>query len=239
VKAAAKTRAPVRTVFGGRVVGERPTATYTLIGVTVATFVLQLVLGARFTNDFAFWSPVALEEPWRFVTAGFLHSPSFLLHIAFNMLALWMVGPYLERLFGRVRFTAVYLLSAVGGSVGYFVIVPAAPQGGWMATVVGASGAVFGLFGALLVANRRLQRDNGPLIGLLVINAVFGFVVAAVAWQAHLGGFVTGAACAAVLASPSARRKPPVQAAGLVAVLLALVALVLLKAALAPPELLL
>lgn len=236
VKAAAKGRPPARTVFGGRVVGERPTATYSLIGITAAAFVLQWVVGNRFTGRFTFFPPLALAEPWRFLTAGFLHAPSFLLHIAFNMFALWMIGPYLERLFGHARFVAVYLLSAVGGSVGYFVIVPSSSDG-WTAAVVGASGAVFGLFGALLVTNRRLQRDSYPLLGVLVVNIVLGFVPG-IAWQAHLGGFVTGAACAAVLALAADRRGPAVQTAGLVAVLLVMTALVLAKAALVPPELL-
>lgn len=235
VKAAAKNQPVARTVFGGRVTGERPVVTQSIIGVTVVAYALQWVVPS-FTESFWFTPPLALAEPWRFLTAGFLHAPSFLLHIALNLFALWMIGPYLERLFGRVRYTTVYLLSAIGGSVGYFVLVPASASvdSGWNGAVLGASGAVFGLFGALLVANKRLGRDSTPLIGLLILNVVLGFVFSGIAWQAHLGGFVTGAACAAVLARTGRSRSTRAQAAGLIAVGAGLVALVVLKASLVP-----
>ena len=120
----------------------------------------------------------------------------------FNLYALWMVGPYLEGLLGRAQFAALYLLSAVGGSVGYYVVV--SPYGdGWGTPTVGASGAVFGLFGALFVVNRRLGRDVGGIVAVVAINAVLGFVASGIAWQAHLGGLVTGAAVAALHRLPA------------------------------------
>ena len=237
VKAATASRPAVRTVFGGRVAGERPIVTLTIIGVTVAVFALQWVLGDSFTQRFEFWPPEAKAEPWRFLTAGFLHSTALLPHILFNMVALWLVGPELERLFGRVRYALAYLICAIGGSVGYFLLVPADAKGGWYAPTVGASGAVFGLFGALLVANRRLRRDNVPLIGLLVLNALLGLRWTNIAWQAHLGGFVTGLACAVVL-SATARRGPVVQYAGLAAIFVVLVIATVIKAAYVPAVLL-
>jgi membrane associated rhomboid family serine protease len=79
----------------------------------------------------------------------------------------------------------------------------------WVVSMVGASGAVFGLFGALLVLNRHLGRSSGPMFGVLAINAVLGFVVPGIAWQAHLGGLLTGAALAGVITvtAPQARRR--------------------------------
>jgi membrane associated rhomboid family serine protease len=156
------------------------------------------------------------EEPWRFVTSAFAHSPGNLLHIAFNMYALWIMGTYLEPLLGRARFVAVYLLSAIGGSVVYllFAFPPspaqlAAGEGGlWWTGAVGASGAVFGLFGAFLVLQRRLGRSAAGMYVVIGINAVLGFVIPGIAWQAHLGGFLTGAAAAAAIAYTGRRRSP-------------------------------
>jgi membrane associated rhomboid family serine protease len=189
----------VRTVFGGLASQGRPVVTLTVVGLCVGLFLLQWGTQDRVTEELAFYAPLAIAEPYRFLTAAFLHSTGFLLHIAFNLYALWMVGPYLEGLLGRAQFAALYLLSAVGGSVGYYVIV--SPYGeGWTTPTVGASGAVFGLFGALFVVNRRLGRDVGGIVAVVAINAVLGFIASGIAWQAHLGGLVTGAAVAALIA---------------------------------------
>jgi membrane associated rhomboid family serine protease len=214
-----------RTVFGGLASQGRPVVTLTVVGVCVALFLLQYATGDRVTAELAFYPPLAIAEPYRFLTAAFLHSTGFLLHIAFNLYALWMVGPYLEGLLGRAQFTALYLLSAVGGSVGYYVIV--SPYGeGWNTPTVGASGAVFGLFGALFVVNRRLGRDVGGIVAVVAINAVLGFVASGIAWQAHLGGLVTGAAVAALIAYlPGGSRVRWGALAGVAAVLVAVVAI--------------
>jgi len=212
-------------VFGGRLRDGRPVATLSLIGVSVAVFVLQLLPGLDVTSRFAFAPGVAQAQPWRFVTAAFLHSTSFLPHIAFNMFVLYQVGPYLEQRLGRVRFLALYLVSAFGGSVGYLALAdPLSPQS-WYGAVVGASGAVFGLFGALLVVQRRLGQESQGLYLLIGLNFVLGFVVANVAWQAHLGGLLTGAAMGAVLAAGARGRRELVQLGG-TAALVALLVLV-------------
>jgi membrane associated rhomboid family serine protease len=148
---------------------------------------------------------IGADEPWRFVTAAFLHSPGSYLHIIANMIALWMVGPFLETALGRTRYLTLYLLSAVAGSVACLVL--AEPLGTWYTAVVGASGAVFGLFGAVLVVLRRLQGNAAGILGVIVLNVVIGFVVPGIAWQAHLGGLVVGAVLGAAYAyAPPARR---------------------------------
>lgn len=212
VTAAAKEARTTRTVFGGAVSDGRPVVTFTLIGLTVLMYVAQLA-SAEVTQRFVFAPIIGYSEPWRFLTNMFLHDTGTLRfsHLGFNMFALWMLGPYVEALLGRLRFALVYLVSGLGGSVGVLLLVRA-PTGvvsrdlapgvfqGWWTGVLGASGAVFGLFGAMLVLNRRLGRSSSWVYATLAINAVFGFIYAGISWQAHLGGFVTGLGCAAVMA---------------------------------------
>ena len=165
-----------------------------------------------------------------------------LLHIAFNMYALWIMGTYLEPLLGRARFVGVYLLSAIGGSVVYLLLSPPAGRehrrrrrGDVVDRCVGASGAVFGLFGAFLVLQRRLGRSAAGMYVVIGINAVLGFVIPGIAWQAHLGGLVTGAALrgrhrlhrAQPRSAPAAQ--PRVHWAALGGVLVVLVVLTLAK----------
>lgn len=134
---------------------------------------------------------VANGELWRLWTVALVHGG--ILHIAFNMYALWLAGPLVERLYGRWRFLAFYLLFAVGGSLASFAFSDAR-------FAVGASGAIFGLFGLLFAVERIhkpiLDRQSraflGQLGGLLVINLIFGFVVPNIDNMAHIGGLVTG-----------------------------------------------
>jgi membrane associated rhomboid family serine protease len=218
-----------RTVFGGLASQGRPVVTLTIIGLCVGLFLLQWGTGNRVTERLDFYAPLAIAEPWRFLSAAFLHSTSFLLHIAFNLYALWMVGPYLEGLLGRAQFAALYLLSALGGSVGYYLIVSPYDVQAWNTPTVGASGAVFGLFGALFVVNRRLGRDVGGIVAIVAINAVLGFVASGIAWQAHLGGLVTGALVAALLVHLPRTSGPGLRWAALAGVAVALVAVVAVR----------
>lgn len=214
-----------RTAFGGLAVGDRPSrVSQVLIGLCAVAYVLQILPGSTVTTDFAFSPVLALVEPWRVLTAAFLHSPSSPLHILFNMYVLWTTGPYLEAQLGRVRFAVLYLLSAVGGSV-FFLLLTGPLTGSWFGGTVGASGAVFGLFGAFFVVQQRLNRDVGPLLAVIAILFAFGFLQANVAWQAHLGGLVTGALAAGALAYAPRANRTLIQVAGLsaVAVLLALI----------------
>ena len=214
-----------RTQFGAKVTSDgRPVVTLTIIGICVAVWLMQRV-SPQVTDRLAFVPMFGKTEPWRFLTAAFAHSPDNLLHILFNMYALWILGQYLEPMVGRVRFAALYLVSAVGGSVSFLLLAspPVSVAGlnnnsSWVTSMVGASGAVFGLFGALIVFNRHLGRSSRQLYVLLVINAVIGFVPG-VAWQAHVGGFLTGAAVAAIITATAAQNRRRLQLPALVAVM--------------------
>jgi membrane associated rhomboid family serine protease len=209
----AKTVRQARTVFGGSATDGRPVATMTIIGICLAVFVAQLAVPGL-DNRISFVPVLAQSEPWRFLTSAFAHGG--ITHIAFNMYALWVMGSYLEPMLGRARFVAIYLLSALGGSVMYLLLSTptteldalAGNYGMWRTGAVGASGAVFGLFGAFLVLQRRLGRSSAGMYVIIGINAVIGFVIPGIAWQAHLGGFLTGAAVAAAIAYSGRTREP-------------------------------
>jgi membrane associated rhomboid family serine protease len=103
------------------------------------------------------------------------------------MYALFLFGRLLERMLGRVRFLALYLISGLGGSVAVLLLAPQTP-------VVGASGAVFGLFGAFFVIQRKLGGNSIQLIIVIALNLAIGFLIPNIAWQAHVGGVLVGAA---------------------------------------------
>lgn len=229
VREQARTVRTGRTVYGGRARGGRPVVTLGLIAACVVVFLLQLVPGADVTSRFAFAPVLADVEPWRFLTSAFLHSTGFLPHIAFNMLVLYQVGPYLEERLGRLRFLTLYLVSAVGGSVGFLALADPTNPFSWNAGVVGASGAVFGLFGALVLVQRHLGGTSQGLLVMIGLNFFLGFVIPNVAWQGHLGGLITGAALGAVMVAPVKQHRTLVQAGGTVAVVLVLVAVTLWK----------
>ncbi len=233
-----RTTPAVRSVYGGAAAAGRPLATFGLIAACVLVYVLQwIVPNDAIYQNFAFATVYATPgygvfEPWRMLTSAFLHSQGFILHIVLNMYMLWMFGQALEPLLGRIRFLVLYLVSAIGGSVGYLLLTPAYTPGQPLTGVVGASGAIFGLFGAMLVVQRHRGGDTRQLWVLIAINGVIGFVVPQIAWQAHLGGLITGALCAAVIAYvPRGRRQGLLQAAGLAVVLCVLVAATALHAA--------
>jgi membrane associated rhomboid family serine protease len=200
-----------------------PLVTFAIIAACGVGLLSQLASGGRVTGMLAFTPGLAAAEPWRFVTSAFLHSTVFTPHIAFNMLVLYQVGPYLELSFGRVRYFTLYLLSAVGGSVGYLVLADPADPLSWGASVIGASGAVFGLFGALLVVQRRLGLSNGGLFVLVGVNFAVGLLFSGVAWQSHLGGLVTGTAASLALVLPRGPGRAIRQGLGLLVVVAVLI----------------
>src|SRR6478672_3706737 len=217
-----------RSVYGGAAAVGRPLATFGIIAVCALVYVLQWIIpNDAIYQNFAFATAYANPaygafEPWRMLTSAFLHSQGFILHIVLNMYMLWMFGQALEPLLGRIRFLALYLLSAVGGSVGYLLLTPAYIPGQ----------PLTGVFGAMLVVQRHRGGDTRQLWVLIAINGVIGFVVPQIAWQAHLGGLITGALCAAVIAyAPRGPRRGLLQAAGLVLVVCLLVAATALRVA--------
>ncbi|KGM13023.1 rhomboid family intramembrane serine protease [Cellulomonas bogoriensis] len=216
VREANRNAPQARTAFGAPLREGRPVVTLTFIGLCLVSFVLQQAMGWQWTGELAF-SPAAGEiEPYRFLTTAFLHAPGFL-HIAVNMYALWVVGPSLEFALGRWRFVSLYLLSALGGSVMVTLLaVPGSPA--WFTAVVGASGAVFGLFGAILVVLRRLGRGAGQILVIIAINTVIGFMFPRISWEAHLGGLLVGLALGLAFAYAPRRRRLEVGVAAVVAV---------------------
>ncbi|CCQ48303.1 rhomboid family protein [Pseudarthrobacter siccitolerans] len=231
VNEARRTTPEVRTVYGGAAASGKPLVTYGIIAVCIVMYALQWSIPGQavyeqlaYNNVFA-TPEYGAFEPWRMLTAAFLHSPDSVLHIVLNMYTLWIFGQALEPLLGRARFLALYLISAIGGSVGYLLLNPVLVPGQGLVGVVGASGAIFGLFGAMLLVQRHRGGDTRQLWVLIAINGVIGFLIPQIAWQAHLGGLVTGALCAAVLAyTPRGPRQGLIQAVGLVAVLALLIA---------------
>ena len=177
------------------------------------------------TDGGGLWLPGVVDGAyWQLLTAGFTHVTIF--HIAFNMFALWVIGPQLELVFGRARFLALYLLSLLTGSA---VVMWAAPE---FQLTVGASGAIYGLFAALLVVARKVGADMRQLWVLIGINVFITFAVPNISWQGHLGGFAGGALVAAVLAyAPRGPRRTLFQASGLLAVTALTVLAIILRTA--------
>lgn len=140
-------------------------------------------------------------EYWRLVTGGFLHDG--LLHIAFNMYLLWMLGQLLEPLYGHLRFAALYFAALLCGSFGALILEPSA-------ITVGASGAVFGLMGAAFIELRSRGQDPWrSQIGMLIaINLVLGFVIPNVSVGGHIGGLIGGGLCALAIGEAERRRLP-------------------------------
>lgn len=204
----------------------KPVVTYGIIALCVVVFIVQSlpVVGGAVTDALQYAGlytapqygvPVA---PWRLVTVIFTHA-SFL-HILLNMLALLVMGSGLEPLLGRARFAALFLIAGLAGSTGVAILAPLDQP------VVGASGAVFGLFAAFFIIQRHLGQDGKQVLVLIGINLIFGFIPGTnIAWQAHVGGLVGGALAALIMTRTRARRMLPLQVAGLVVLAVALVAL--------------
>ncbi|WP_237141315.1 rhomboid family intramembrane serine protease [Serinicoccus hydrothermalis] len=180
--------------------------TWTLLGLCVLVYVGQLA-NPLVTRELAFVGVWAGVEPWRMLTTAFVHSPQSLLHILFNMYILFAFGPVLEQALGRAKFAATYLLCAVGGSAG--VLLLASPDPGWRVPVVGASGAIFGLLFLFVVLALRQGTVPTSLLVMIGINLALPFFVGGIAWQAHVGGAITGAAVGGLLVLTSATGRSP------------------------------
>ncbi|MEW1585113.1 rhomboid family intramembrane serine protease [Micromonospora vinacea] len=243
---------PARTAFGGGTAGRHGYVTKALIAVNVLFLLLSIasarggdaavggagfgglmggstpltewgaVLGRAYLSDYTLGG-IAEGQWYRLVTAMFLHYG--VLHLLLNMWALWVLGRSLEANLGRVRFAALYLIAGLGGNVAAYLF--SSPR----AATVGASTAVFGLFAALIIIERRLGRDISRIIPILVINLVFTLAVPGISIPGHLGGLVVGALMALVLAYAPRSRRTLVQVTGGAIILLILLALVLFRTA--------
>lgn len=164
-------------------------------------------------------------QPWRMLTVMFTHSVGFLPHILFNMLALYMFGRNLEQLMGKWRFLTLYLLAGLGGSLGAMLWAYADPSA-LLTPTVGASGAIFGVMGATVVAFKAMRANVSSLVVLLAINLGMGFMPgSSISWQAHVGGLVIGAIAMWIFVQTRGPRKKTAQLVSLTALGLVLVAL--------------
>lgn len=226
VSQGAKTVRQAKTVYGGRVTpGAKPgIVTQVLIGINVLMFIVTSVghinVGSNGGTSSLFEHlslipPAVAHGQWyRLVTATFLHFN--VLHILFNMYALFIVGTPLEAMLGRIRYLALYLLSGIGGCVLSLLLGPLELE------AAGASGAVFGLFAALWILARHQGLQATGLTVTIGINLALSFSFhGQIDWRGHVGGLITGAAIAAVMAyAPRGPNRVRLQAAGVAGVAL-------------------
>ena len=162
---------------------------------------------------------VAQGQYYRLLTAMFLHFG--VIHLALNMYCLFLIGPALERALGRLRFTALYLLSGLSGSALSYALGPDNQM------AAGASGAVFGLFAAFYVLQRRRGEDASQILVTIGLNLVLSFALSFIDWRGHVGGLIGGGLVAAALVyAPTGAQRTVVQAAGACGVALLVVVVV-------------
>ena len=188
-----------RTSLGGIQRGNPQVVTMTMLALNVLVFIAVRTGSSRVVNDLVLVPVLVDSEPWRLLTSAFTHVQIF--HIFSNLFMLWQLGPMLEQMLGRLRFAVLYLLSALGGGVAVWIL--GAPG----SATLGASGAVLGLVGALLVIHKARGLDITWIIGYVAITAVLSFIVPNISWEGHLGGFVTGAAVAWLFLQETKRRQ--------------------------------
>jgi membrane associated rhomboid family serine protease len=183
----------------------RPLFTYIFLGANILIFLLMALAGGS-TNESTLMAfgvksnpAIARGEWWRFITPIFIHIG--MLHLFFNSYALWIVGPQVEKLYGAARFVILYVLTGVAGVYASYFYHPQSES-------AGASGAIFGLFGVLLVFGVRYRNSIPPffkravgtgVLPVIVINLIIGFTIPAIDNSAHLGGLLAGAALAALV----------------------------------------
>ncbi|MER5947445.1 rhomboid family intramembrane serine protease [Streptomyces sp. NPDC001904] len=222
-----------RTLAGGTIAADPRLVTKVLIGLCVLAFVGQQTLDL-FDSRFemigramvpGFYTPQGVAEGqwYRLVTSMFMHTG--IAHIVLNMLTLWWIGGPLEAALGRARYLALYLVSGLAGSALCYLL--AAPN----QASVGASGAIYGLFGATVVLTRRLNYDLRPVIALVVINLVITFTWGAIAWQAHIGGLVAGLAVGYAMVHAPREHRSLIQYGTCAVVVLAVIVTVIARTA--------
>ncbi|MFF4505584.1 rhomboid family intramembrane serine protease [Streptomyces sp. NPDC001401] len=222
-----------RTIAGGTITADPRLFTKILIGINVAVFIAVHVQTSLLDHLVLIgeWPPapfnptqgVAEGEWYRLVTSMFTHEAVW--HIGFNMLSLWWLGGPLEAALGRARYLSLYFVSGLaGGALTYLLASPTEAS-------LGASGAIFGLFGATAVLMRRLNYDMRPIIALLVINLIFTFGWSNIAWQAHIGGLVAGVITGYAMVHAPREHRALVQYGTCALVLVVVVVLTLLRTA--------
>jgi membrane associated rhomboid family serine protease len=208
----ANQRTQVKTL---RSSARRPEVTLALIAINVIVFITEGNLsfsgspsGAVYEKGALFGSieglptlGVAHGQWWRVVSGGFLHED--LLHIAFNMYVLYVLGVMLEPALGRLRFALIYGVSLLTGSLGALIVSP-------HAVTVGASGAVFGVMGAAAVEMRARQIPimQSGVGGLILINLIISFTLPGISWGGHVGGLIGGALVALAIQASARLRAP-------------------------------
>ncbi|MGH8793469.1 MAG: rhomboid family intramembrane serine protease [Stackebrandtia sp.] len=243
-----KTVRQARAAFGGGLGGGSGLVTKTLVGINVGVFLLGFafagsgamggllgggttwlhVYGAmvgvpaklQFAGQVILLDGVAGGEYYRLLTSMFLHYG--VVHLLFNMYVLWVIGRYLERDLGPLRYLALYLVSGLGGGVLTYLF-----AAGSMAA--GASGCIFGLFGAMVFINRKLGRDNSGIYVLLGLNLVLTFVISNISWTGHIGGLLAGLGLGAALAYAPRQRRGLYQGAAFAAVLIVFAVVIVVR----------
>lgn len=219
VSAGARTVRQPQTQFGGRAGSTTPIVTYGLIALNVLVFVAQSASSSLERELTLSPRAVAADgDLYRLITSAFLHYG--ITHLLFNMWALYVVGPPLEMWLGRLRFGALYVLSALGGSVLVYLLAPLD------SSTAGASGAVFGLFAATFVVAKKVNVDVRWVVVLIGINLVITFTVPSISWQGHLGGLITGGLVALAYAYAPREHRNLVQAGATVGIVALFIALV-------------
>lgn len=207
--------------------GDQPWVTWSIMALCIVIFILQILPGSPVTDALAYKAgrPYAATEPWRMITYAFVHGG--VPHIALNMLSLFFIGPMLEQGIGRVRYLALYLVSAIGGAVAVLLLNP----GG---SVVGASGAIFGLLGAVFIIQRKLGGNTSQLLVIIGLNLAIGFLPGTnISWQGHVGGLIAGAAVAFVYLRTRKASQRTLQIGLVVLITAALIAIVAIRLLLA------
>ena len=259
VSAGAKQTRQHELPYGGTQVANTRVTTITLIGINVAVWVLYLLTGGSASRILAnllllpsgqctltdqpgayypgvdtatcatigstAWVPgVADGAWWQLLTSAFSHLDT--VHILMNMVSLWFLGPPLEAALGRVRFLAVYLVSALAGSTLVMWLSDPSTQ------TLGASGAIFGLLGALLVMVYKVRGDYRTVLTWLAINLVYTFGFGSgISWQGHVGGLIGGFVMAAIIVYAPRKDRARTQLLGSIGFVVLLLVLVAVRVA--------
>jgi membrane associated rhomboid family serine protease len=240
VKEGSRTTRQARTAYGGQRPADPRITTFVLMGINALVWLAILATGGRastLVDKLALLPDSAARQLpdgsisvvrgvddgawWQLLTSVFTHVE--LLHIGFNMMALYFLGPMLENVLGRARFLALYLVSGVAGSAAVMVL--SDPHG----QTLGASGAIFGLMGALAVIALKVRGQVQSILGWIVLNLVFTFTLGGISWQGHVGGLIGGAVLGAAMVYAPRAHRSLVQWGATVAVLVVSLVLVGLR----------